>query len=216
MKINPELIEKYHDGKCTSTECELVEEWLFAEESFEELDLPATENKAEHKAVMWKGIEAIISEEPIIKKQNVLVFLLRKYSVAASFIIGLLGVAGYHFVYRNPRPSSQSISIDNTAMLNVRHVDSDGGDISVGPYTLAKINYEEGTVDLAGSMLISPTSDIQLTFKGTDEKVIFKTGQTYIILNSRAVNERLVVVNERNLMDLPPVLQKQIINHFSI
>lgn len=216
MKINSELIEKYHDGKCTSAERELVEEWLFAEDSFEELDLPAAENKVEHKSVIWNSIEASIAEESTLKKQKGLVFILRKYSVAASFIIGLLGVAVYHFVYKNPRPSSQLISIDNTAMLNVRHIDSDQGDISVGPYTIAKINYEAGTVDLAGSMLISPTRDIQLTFKGSDEKVIFKTGQTYIILNSKAVNERLVVVNERNLMDLPPVLQKQIINHFSI
>lgn len=230
MKINQKLIEKYHDGKCTVTERQLVEDWLFAEESFEELDLPDSEYKYEHKALIWNEIKTILPHQLNVALQqdnisvqqvhvgtpNRISFSFWKYTIAATLIMGLLSVAVYHFIFEDQYSSSQLISIDNSAMLNVRHFNSDAGDISVGPNTFAKINYQSGTVDLSGSMLISPKKDIQLIFKGSREKVSFKTGQTYIILNSNEANEKPVVVNERNLMDLPPVLQQQIINHFSI
>lgn len=214
MKINQDLIEKYQRGECSTAECRLVEEWLFAEDFTEELELPITEHKADHKTSIWEGIQAVLPADLPAQKTPVLMFW--KGAIAASLFIGLMGIAIYHLVYRADNLSSQVLSVDNTETLHVRHMDSDEGDIAVGPNTLAKINYKEGTADLSGSMLISPKKDMQLIFKGSQEKISLKSGQTYIILNSKTGTDKMIVVTERNLMDLPPVLQKQIINQFSI
>lgn len=73
-----------------------------------------------------------------------------------------------------------------------------------------------GIVDLSGSMLIHPKKDIELLFEGSEDKMTFKAGQTYIILKGEHGNDTMIIVNEKNIMDLPPVIQKQIINEFQI
>lgn len=214
MNINQELIERYHRDECTREECKAVEDWLFADDSVEELDLPIGENKAEHKASIWNEITPVLpKQDSIIKNHS---FSFWKGAIAASLVLGLIGSVFYQFTLKTKNESPQFVSIDNTSAINVRHLDSKGYNISVGPNTLAKINYATGSVDLSGSMLISPKKDVELKFKGTDKKISLKMGQTYIILNGKTDMDKIIVVSERNLMDLPPVLQKQIINQFSI
>lgn len=38
----------------------MVEDWLFTENFTEELELPATEHKADHKTAIWEGIQAVL------------------------------------------------------------------------------------------------------------------------------------------------------------
>ena len=213
MNINQELIERYHRDECTEQERKAVEAWLFADDSIEELDLPVDENKTEHKASMWNEIAAVLPKENVIKSHS---FSFWKGAIAASLVLGLLGFGFYQFTLKTKNESPQFVSVDNTSAINVRHLDSKGYNISVGPNTFAKINYATDSVDLSGSMLISPKKDVELKFIGTDQKISLKMGQTYIILNGKTDEDKIIVVSESNLMDLPPVLQKQIINQFSI
>ncbi|ETZ19088.1 hypothetical protein [Pedobacter sp. V48] len=213
MNINQELIERYHRDECTKEERKAVEDWLFTDDFAEELDLPIGENKTEHKASIWNEIAPVLPKERIIKSH---LFSFWKGAVAASFVLGLIGLSFYPLTLKTKNDSPQLVSIDNTSAISVRHLDSKGYNISVGPNTFAKINYATGSVDLSGSMLISPKKDVELKFKGTDKKISLKMGQTYIILNGKTGEDKIIVVSERNLMDLPPVLQKQIINQFSI
>lgn len=213
MNINQELIERYHRDECTEEERKAVESWLFADDSAEELELPVGENKAEHKTSIWNEISPVISKDPLNKSHSLSFW---KGAIAASLVIGLIGFGFYQFTLTTQNESPQFVSVDNTSAINVRHLDSKGYNISVGPNTFAKINYATGSVDLSGSMLISPKKDVELKFKGTDKKISLKMGQTYIILNGKTDEDKIIVVSERNLMDLPPVLQKQIINQFSI
>jgi len=213
MNINQELIERYHRDECTEQERKAVEAWLFADDSIEELDLPVDENKTEHKASMWNEIAAVLPKENVIKSHS---FSFWKGAIAASLVLGLLGFGFYQFTLKTKKESPQFVSVDNTSAINVRHLDSKGYNISVGPNTFAKINYATDSVDLSGSMLISPKKDVELKFIGTDQKISLKMGQTYIILNGKTDEDKIIVVSESNLMDLPPVLQKQIINQFSI
>jgi hypothetical protein len=213
MNINQELIERYHRDECTIEERKVVEDWLFADDSVEELDLPVGEDKAAHKAAIWNEIAPAPAKENITKSHS---FSFWKGAVAASIVLGLIGFGFYQFRLKTKNESPQFVSVDNTSAISVRHLDSKGYNISVGPNTLAKINYATGSVDLSGSMLISPKKDVELIFKGADKKISLKGGQTYIILHGKTDQDKIIVVSERNLMDLPPVLQKQIINQFSI
>lgn len=219
MKISKELLEKYHMKACSQQEAELVEAWLFSGDHNEALQLPLTEDKAMHKADIWKEIEnSMISEDakPIETKYT----RLHKTSfwfgaVAASLFFALLFAGIYHNTSTKQDQDLPFVAVNNTSM-QVRHIDANAYHISVGPNTLAKINNTTGIIDLSGSLLISPKKDIVLTFEGNSEKMTFKAGQTYIILKGEDGTDKVIIVNERNIMDLPPVLQKQIINEFKI
>ncbi|MNL38312.1 hypothetical protein D3C87_1605150 [compost metagenome] len=100
--------------------------------------------------------------------------------------------------------------------MEVRQVEASAYNISLGPNTSAKIDNNSGIVNLSGSLLISPKKDITLQFEGSEDNMVFKAGQTYIVLKGEDGNDKVIIINEKNIMDLPPVLQKQIINEFKI
>ena len=136
-------------------------------------------------------------------------------AIAASLIIGIVGVASYQLI-KVDHPVTAMVDINNTSLENVRHVESSGYNISVGTNTSARIDNLTGMVDLSGSMLICPKKDISLSFEGSTEKIIFKKGQTYILLKGKDGKDKILIVSRQNLMDLPPVLQKQIMHEFNI
>lgn len=219
MKVNKDLIEKYHRQECTEEEAEAVEQWLFSSESDEALQLPIGEEKSVHRQDIWKGIEEILPEEPVVvshpkKKRTVYAFW--SGAAAASLVIGIFITGAYQWPRDNGSAKPQMISLNNTSSINVRHIERQEYNLSIGTNTSAKIDNMTGFVDLSGSMLISPKEDITLTFEGSTEKITFKKGQTYIILKGKDGNGKIIIVSENNLMDLPPVLQKQIINEFNI
>lgn len=222
MKISKELIEKYHLGECAPQESKFVEEWLFSEETDQELQLPVQENKAELKAQMWEEIQQVLpSGSPALKEEPVL--MLTKPSkliywakmIAAVLVLGFSSLISYHLYY-SPQDPLGLVSVNNTSLLKVRHIDSRAYCISLAPESTARINYQTGSIDFSGSIIISPKKDIELSISGSEGKMTFKTGQTYIAMNGKSGYDRFILINQRNLMDLPPVLQKQLMNKFSI
>lgn len=223
MKISKELIEKYHLGECDLQESKFVEEWLFSEETDQELELPSHENKADLKTQLWEEIQQVLPSGLPAPKAVPVRMLANKPSkiiywasrTAAILILGLSSLIGYH-LYFTPDDPLGLVSINNTSLLEVRHIDSKAYCISLAPESTAKINYQTGNIDFSGSIIISPKKDIELSIGGSEGKMTFKTGQTYIAMNGKSGYDRFILINERNLMDLPPVLQKQLINKFSI
>ena len=243
MKIGKELLEKYHRNECTTEESDAVEAWLFSGDSDEALQLPLNESKAAHKAEMWMEIAKILpadvplhtdpaptlvpvsvstpapvrEPEPVSVSTENRIFKKAFWSgaIAASLIIGIVGTAGYQLISVD-RPVTALVNINNTSLENVRHIESSGYNISVGTNTSARIDNLTGAVDLSGSMLICPKKDISLSFEGSTEKFIFKKGQTYILLKGKDGKDKILIVSRQNLMDLPPVLQKQIMHEFNI
>lgn len=215
MKVSKELIEKYHSDNCSAEERDAVEAWLFSEESEEELELPFYENKADHKMEMWAEIQNILPEEKA--KKNTFIPLKSWYkAIAACMILGLFGRGLYQFFSKDSVPVENHVSINNTSSLEIKRIDSQGYDISIGPNSLASINYHTGIIDFSGSILISPKKDIELMLEGSSQKYSFKVGQTYIAMNDKSGREKMIIVNERSLNDLPPALQKQLISQFNI
>jgi hypothetical protein len=219
MKISNELIEKYHHNECTQEEIDLIESWLFSGESDEALQLPLGEDKAAHKSGMWMEIEKILPAEniaPAAQKKHFLHSSFWSGAIAASLVIVVMAIAFYTLYRPKSIEEPPFVMVNNTSAIEIRHIESNGYHISVGTNTSTKINNETGIVDLTGSLLIRPKKDIQLSFQGIKDKMVFKAGQTYIILKGDDGNDKIIVVNEKNIMDLPPMLQKQIINEFQI
>lgn len=216
IQISKELIEKYHTGQCTSEEREAVEEWLFSDEVPEDFTLPPEQDLETHKADIWNDLKSFLPEEDYKEVKTVhLQISAWKKAVAACLILGLIGITVYQIIGKNQHYSLNPVSINNTS-LAVQQVYSKGYNISVGPGTLAKINYHTGMIDFSGIILISPKRDIELTLGNSHQKTVLKVGQTYIALKDRSGNNNMIIVSERNLMDLPPALQKQLIHEFNI
>lgn len=216
MKIDKDLIEKYHRQECTAEEAEAVEQWLFSGESDEALQLPREEDKAIHKAVMWEEISRILP--PAAGSSSPARRIGPGFwtgAIAASIAFIMIAFLLYHFG-GGTENAVQFVSVDNHSAVEVRYIRSADYDIAVGPNTKGQINRFSGKIDLSGSMIITPSKDVELTFGQEHEKTIFKTGETYIILNDIESKDRIIIVKERNLTDLPPVIQKQIINQFNI
>ncbi|MBC8985402.1 hypothetical protein H9X96_06405 [Pedobacter sp. N36a] len=220
MNISKDLIEKYHRNQCSAEERDAVEEWLFSSHTDEGLQLPLGESKAAHKADIWKGITDILPEEVHSETKTLTEKPIRKYSfwmgaVAATIIVGVSGLGMVQLQRNRQQTDPELVSVNNTSTVKVHHLEVKGYDLSVGTSTSAKIDNLTGLVDLSGSILISPKKDITLQFEGSPDKITFKKDQTYIILKSKE-GKNQIIVSEKNLMDLPPILQKQIINEFNI
>ena len=218
MKIDRDLIDRYHRGACSPKERAAVEDWLFSAESDEVLELPEGESKDLHKAEIWRGIEAVLPEEesrlPLKGTGGTDRFWTG--AIAASLLAGILSVGAYLTIGNGEDHVQPLVSVHNDSATQVRRVEYSGYDLSVGRNTSATIDNQTGDAELSGSLLISPKHDLELRFEGSREPVTFSSGKTYVILKNAGDQGSVLIVTENNMMDLPPVLQKQIINEFDI
>lgn len=216
MKINADLIEKYHDNQCTPEECRAVEDWLLNSE-VEDLEFHNEKDKQLAKSDIWNKLETILPDQEeakvvVLKSTS---FYMWKGAIVASLMIGLFSFAFYYFDH-NEQTRVEFVAFHNKSSLKVNHISSKEYDLSIAPETFAEVNEDNGIIDLSGSILISPKKDIDLNFGGEKNKVSLKKGQTYIILNYKTGNQGLLVVNEKNLIHLPPVMQKKLTYEFGI
>lgn len=216
MKVNADLLEKYHNDQCTPQECAIVEDWLLNSE-VDELEFHSEKDKDLIKNAIWKDLTAVLPAEGVsnIKPIKPATYYMWKGAIAATLFITVLGSAFYYFNRDDQKPV-EFVAFHNKSALKVNHISSREYSLAVGPGTSAEINEQSGVIDLTGSILISPKKDIELKFDGAENKINLKKGQTYIILNSKFGNQGLIVVNERNLISLPPVIQKKLIQEFDI
>ncbi len=213
MKIDKELIEKYHLGNCTPEEEALVNEWL-ANDEFDDLPLTAKSPKTADKQAIWSEIASFINEEEIklSKTRNVKTLIIQ---IAASLFLALTaGLTYYHF--NTQGENRQVFSFDNSTGTAIKHIDSGSYSIVMGPKSNGKIDLNNSLIDFCGSIMLSPKKDVELTFQGYHDKIKLKTGQTYIVLSNTCPSSKPVVVNEKDIVHLPPVLQKHLMTHFSI
>ncbi|RYF24733.1 MAG: hypothetical protein EOO42_05175 [Flavobacteriales bacterium] len=216
MKVNADLLEKYHNGLCTPQEHDAVEAWLTNDE-VDELEFHSNQDKAMLKDSIWQNLASALpaQDETKIKPLKSVSYYMWKGAIAATLFITILGSALY-FWTANDDKSVEFVAFHNKSQLKTNHISSKEYSLAVGPETSAEIDEHSGVIDLTGSMLISPKKDIELKFDGAEDKIILKKGQTYIILNSKSGNHGLIIVNERNLISLPPVIQKKLIQEFGI
>lgn len=221
MKVNADLLKRYHLNTCTPEEEQAVNEWLFNNET-DPLILHSQERAQTARDNMWDEIASILPEAdttglPVqpAPKRSATVYAFWRGAVAATLVLVLLGAV---YIYLRPAadPEQGLQAFQNNSDSRVSHISARAYNLAVGPETHAHIDATSGAIDLSGSILISPKQDMELHFEGAAETIKLKKAQTYIILNSKSGNLGLIVVNEKNLINLPPGVQKKIIHQFGI
>jgi hypothetical protein len=214
MKVNKELIEKYHRDECTPEEAAAVEAWLLDDESDEQPDLPHAEDAIAHKQEMWEGIRRTLPSETQAQSKKIRPLWL---NAAAACVVLAICVFAVGKLSKISKTSTEPFTeVDNSTALEVRHVNNAEYELSVGPGTSARIDNRGGIIHFTGSMIIRPQRDVEFSFGKHPQKAIFKSGETYILLDEERGDGEVTIVNEKRLMDMPPVLQKRIITEFNI
>lgn len=217
MKISPEIIEKYHQGNCTPAEKEFVENWLLNDD-VNELRV-SDENKDSLKNEMWADISNFISEEneDILAEDKPVRKIsfkdLRKIA-AAVILFTICAIAAYNF-YSTDTDFESIMSLANSSE-DLKEIDEHSFFITMAPHSNTTVDLKKGLIDSYGSILFSPKKDLELNVKGYSGKVKFKNGETYIVLSNYLETNKVIVLNENDVLNLPPVIQRQLITQFNI
>lgn len=199
MKVDKELLEKYHRQACTPEERRVVEDWLLDEMSDEQLEIPVD---AQLEQEMWQEIATTLPSPKPVK------YLIMKLAAAAAILFAVI-FAGVQLLHQHENLLPVAV---NNQSVEIKYIRSSDYNMSVGPRSTALVNQQMGTMSFTGSLILEPKADMQLSVDNGRQTLKFKAGQTYILVNDGEV----LVVNERNLMDMPPVLQQRISAEFKI
>lgn len=223
MKVSRDLIEKYHQNLCTAQEKAAVEQWLALQEldddaSLSELGIP--ENELE--ASMWANVSQGMATNATPAGKTISPGrwnTLFRLSMAACLV---MAVAGTVLWWQYTLGETTSVQLSNMENTTRRHVAATGLTVSMAPRSRADItttaSQAKGNISFCGAMTIETLSDLELTLNTTchaggtaSEKVTCRKGETYILFNYRfAADQELVVVNRRDVADLPPALRRQV------
>lgn len=223
MTVSKELIEKYHKGECTPEESAMVENWLLDDDIEIEIFLPKNLQKEDAKAEMWQNIASSLPSSKGKNKFSIINFSgLNPYNLVAAASVLLL--IGFSFLMLKINKKESIVTSINASLSENKEIDSKDYTISLGPESNARIDANTGLIDFCGTILISPKKDIDLSFKDictttkrNTGKMNFKKGETYIALNYRNKKDNeLIVMDEKLLMGLPPIVKRQIMDQFNI
>lgn len=217
MKVNKALIEKYHRQECSPAEVEAVEEWLFTETTDEIFELPKGEDKLDLSQAMWQDISNILPQDRPKTKSFLSNHIFWSGAAAATLTLGMIILGWYLLWHPNSNNTEPHlITINNSSPVETKHIQSVGYSIEVGPNTSASIYNKQKILYFTGSIVLRPNKDIELSVGKNQQKASFKAGQTYILFKDIEDKGNLLIINEKNLMDIPPVLQKTISTQFKI
>jgi len=222
MKISKELIEKYHNGRCSPAEIKAVEAWLFDDQFNVEppLPLPIGESKTQLQDDMWEEIATVL---PSRQKRGINFFATSFWwQAAAVFLVALAGVAFYRI---NLDRADRVIVVNNVSETTNQDLQESAYSLSVGPKSNVEINQETGRIEFCGAVLINPKRDIELTIQGrcarpdkATERLTLKKGQHYIALNYGNASDanEVVILSQGSLSGLPPLMQRNLMMQFNI
>jgi len=228
MKVTQRLIEKYHLNLCSSEEKKAVEEWLLNDDMDNEILLPSSQDKQEDKVQMWNAIAETLPTPAVNAKQIRLsdYFSTPFLRGIAAASIGIILFATFFLLNKKTKTNTSTVAIANAVNKDV--IQTSELNITLGTKSNVNINTsttsETNNIDFCGIIRIESKEDMEFTLNANcvntsanGEKVSFKKGQTYIAVNYHYKKDNeLIIVNEKNLLNLPPVLQKEIIRQFNI
>lgn len=164
--LNPELLRRYHAGKCTPEERKQVEDWLAAEDNiYAEEDIVLADKRLQQE--IWQRIEPAVRENTGGRRKPVLHLAVKL--AAAACIAALICIATlYLFVSENKTGYEQPI-------------------ISVDTYTVprgsrSKIILSDSTVLYA---LGGTTVQFPAEFSGAERNLILVQGEIFLDVSHR-------------------------------
>jgi len=170
MRVDSELLQKYHAGLCTPEEEKTVESWLASGEYLESLDLTETEKTA-HKEHMWQQIigatkHTQVKVIPLYKK-------IIQYAAAACFIIAVFFAGRISTFDSTPIVSKTSQNEQANFLVY-------GGN---GAY--AKIPGDEFNVQFDGQLKLFNGSTSDKTIIVGTTSYTLEPQQTYILMGNK-------------------------------
>ncbi|WP_299249409.1 hypothetical protein [uncultured Cytophaga sp.] len=226
MEVTKRLIEKYHLDLCSTAERKAVEEWLMNDILDAEIDTESAHFTLENKREIWSNISEIFPQ----KQKELSTHHIFNYLLSPSFIgvaATAIGLVTCLFLWNSDSqkklPNNNFVKIESNKIIQTESLN-----ITLGQKSKANVSAsnptQNKTIEFCGAILIHPKQDVILTLNGTcappldtSETIHFKKGQTYIAVNYHFKNKNeLIIVDERNISNLPPILHKEISKQFNI
>ncbi|MFH7010385.1 hypothetical protein ACHRV5_00850 [Flavobacterium sp. FlaQc-52] len=166
MKITPQILEKYAQGKCSETEVKLVEQWLDNPQDEEAVQNEHLFTNTQQQRVWRKLHKTIFSKKGLIS--------ISRYAAAACFV-GAVFFAGRQSAMANSAKLAQEIKIQEANNLFVY-----GGN---GAY--AKIPGNEFSLQFDGQLKLYNGSREIKTVKSGDKIHTLQPMKTYILMGNK-------------------------------
>lgn len=218
--MNPEILKKCLSGEASDTEWKLYEDWLRgeAEEIAEEIDLPAS---AASQMRMWQEIKKSNQKQDLFNRRKQ--WMMYTSAAAILIIISLLVVfPGKYF-------SETNYSMVFSHQTNTPFIEKefDGLKLKLGTQSTVRLeNLPDNKIDIAfsGNMILKNTTlqdkDTEVFYTEADghmmsKKLLLRRGRTYLFAYYPFEDDKLMVIENRNLIDMPPVLALNLENEFN-
>lgn len=221
MNVSKELIAKYHQGLCSDQEKALVEAWLDAD-SEEELSASLEiEQKKSIKEAIWSSLKADTIEKPkktLLGSSNTVRFRRVYWGAAAVLSVAFL----FFWLLRDDlmMPEKGMSSHGSLSSRNIADVN-----LVIGEGSKANFIDNLELIDFCGTVKVTVNKTMKLAFSAKNpndkkehrKELFVHAGETYFALDlSENENREIIVKSERELNELPPILQNSIRAQFGI
>lgn len=227
MKITKELIERYNLNLCSPQEKKAVEEWLELQVLDDEVIYPV-EAVDKLEGEIWQSLQESIQSSGPERKKIFLFGTTRLFNMAAAASLTIIALIAAGIWWYNNSLSTSPITLSNMKNSTSHYVEADGLRIAMAPRSKANItttaSQTKGNIDFCGAMSIETKRDVEVTLNSTcrngetrSEIMTLKKGETYIAFNYTFVaRDELLVINSRDVADLPPALRRQFAHLFQV
>jgi len=217
--MNPELLKKCLSGNASEEELEIYEKWMEGEaDDFDAEELTWENMPPQH--LVWAKISAENLKHNHSQLYRHRIF---KFAIAAS----LLAVF-YFFCFQRNTAKDQLMVFHYDQSRPSLEKEFDGLKIRLGQNGMVKlIQQENDTLDISfsGNMMVRNTTsadkEILVLSKNNEgqvrsKKLNLRKGRCYLLAHYLFKDDELVMVENRNLMDMPPVLALNMKRDFNL
>ncbi|MBE9602566.1 hypothetical protein [Pedobacter sp. MC2016-24] len=217
--MNPELLKKCLSGEASNAEMRAYHHWL--EGSTEEEFDKEYEIEAEVEQRLWTHIK---DENAQFELNRFRKRWLGRIAVAATLVIGLFCLGLYSV---DKRDSTKEMAVKHDGNEIFQEKTFQGLRFRLGNDSEALLKNaadDRVAIHFSGNMMLSNKSaydqytEISYTMpdgKQTKKEVNLRKGHTYFLAYYPFKSENLMIVEERDLMNMPPALALNITNDFN-
>lgn len=216
--VNPEMLLRYYQGKCSKEECRLVGEWF---ESCEEIPDSFADSEAEQmEERIWSRIKD--RSLKVVPTGSPSPFYFMAAACASILLMGFLSF----WPAAKPTASARNIVKlkDGQKELNTGLLATALGDSSSAQVQLSDGD-KAGAVSFCGVIRISNNSrkSREYIFESacqsttyTHKRVVLKPGKTYIALHNYYKTHEVIVLSEEQMQQLPDAFSPEIQRELNI
>jgi len=217
--MNPELLKKCLSGEASNAEMQAYHHWLdgSTEEEFDK----EYEIEAEAEQRLWIQIN---DENAQFELHRFRKLWLGRIAVAATLVIGLFCLGLYSV---DQRDSTKEMAFKHEGNETFQEKTFEGLRFRLGNDSEALLKNaadDRVAIHFSGNMMLSNKSaydqytEISYTMpdgRQTKKEVNLRKGHTYFLAYYPFKSENLMIVEERDLMNMPPALALNITNDFN-